>query len=85
MMRLQSSCALLLFLAASCSLSAQQNANAQRQTENVPDFDVDGIFARLADYDYDKAIALAQSLTREAPRAVATIAIAWTILAEKKR
>jgi hypothetical protein len=55
------------------------------QTENVPDFDVDGIFARLADYDYDKAVELAQGLTREAPRAVATIAIARTILAEKKR
>jgi hypothetical protein len=55
------------------------------QTENVPDFDVDGIFARLADYDYDKAIELAQGLTGEAPRAVATIAIARAILAEKKR
>jgi len=55
------------------------------QTENVPDFDVDGIFARLADYDYDKAIELAQGLTREAPRAVATIAIARVILSEKKR
>ncbi|HWP54398.1 MAG TPA: hypothetical protein VN476_09665 [Pyrinomonadaceae bacterium] len=55
------------------------------QTENVPEFDLDGIFARLADYDYDKAVELAQGLTREAPRAVATIAIARTILAEKKR
>jgi hypothetical protein len=55
------------------------------QTENVPDFDVDGIFTRLADYDYDKAIELAQGLTREAPRAVATIAIARAILSEKKR
>jgi hypothetical protein len=55
------------------------------QTENVPDFDIDGIFARLADYDYDKAIELAQGLTREAPRAVATIAIARVILSEKKR
>jgi hypothetical protein len=55
------------------------------QTENVPDFDVDGIFTRLADYDCDKAIELAQGLTREAPRAVATIAIARAILSEKKR
>jgi hypothetical protein len=55
------------------------------QTEFAPEFDVDGIFARLADYDYDKAIELAQGLTREAPRAVATIAIARTVLAEKKR
>jgi hypothetical protein len=55
------------------------------QTETVPDFDVDGIFARLADYDYDKAIELAQGLTREAARAVATIAIARAILSEKKR
>jgi hypothetical protein len=55
------------------------------QTENVPEFDVDGIFARLANYDYDKAIELAQGLTRDAPRAVATIAIARAILSEKKK
>ncbi len=55
------------------------------QTEFVPDFDVDGIFTKLADYDYDKAIELAQGFTREAPRAVATIAIARSILSEKKR
>lgn len=54
-------------------------------TESVREFDVDGIFAQLADYDSDKAIELANGFTREAPRAVATIAIARTILSEKKR
>jgi hypothetical protein len=55
------------------------------QTETVPDFDVDGIFARLTDYDHDKAIELAQGFTRDVPRAVATIAIARTTLSEKNK
>jgi hypothetical protein len=53
--------------------------------ENVPDFDVDGIFRNLAEQDYDKAVELAQGLTKDAPRAVATIAIAKTLLAERKQ
>lgn len=55
------------------------------KTESVPDFDVDKIFAKLADCDYDKAIELANGLTKDAPRAIATIAIARAILSEKKR
>jgi hypothetical protein len=67
------------------SFSMTTKGMSWSSNEAVPDFDVDGIFARLADYDYDKAIELAQGLTREAPRAIATIAIARAILAEKKR
>jgi hypothetical protein len=67
------------------SFSVTAKGMSWSETENVPDFDVEGIFAKLADYDYDKAIELAQGLTREAPRAIATIAIARTILSEKKR
>jgi hypothetical protein len=67
------------------SFSMSTKGMSWSQTESVPDFDVDGIFAKLADYNYDKAIDLAQGFTREAPRAVATIAIARSILSEKKR
>jgi hypothetical protein len=52
--------------------------------ESVPDFDLEGIFRNLSDYDYDKAVALARGLTRDATRALATIAIARTVLEDKK-
>lgn len=53
--------------------------------ENVPDFDLDGIFKILTQQDYDKVVELAQGFTRQAPRAVVTIAIARTVLEEKKK
>lgn len=49
------------------------------------DFDVAGIFRKLADENYDRAVELARGFAREAPRASATIAIARAILAEKKK
>ncbi len=49
-----------------------------------PDFDVAGIFKKLTEGDYDRAVELARGFAREAPRASATIAIARAILAEKK-
>lgn len=67
------------------SFSMTTKGMSWAQTESAPDFDVDGIFAKLADHDYDKAFELAQGLTREAPRAIATIAIARAMLSEKKR
>jgi hypothetical protein len=51
----------------------------------VPDFDLEGIFSNLADYDYDKAVQVARGFTKEAPRAVATLAIARSVLDEKKK
>jgi hypothetical protein len=56
-----------------------------RSHETVPDFDLEGIFKRLADYDYDKAVQLARGLNRDAPRSVATIAIARTVLEQKQK
>lgn len=67
------------------SFSMTTKGMSWSKTESVPDFDVDKIFAKLADYDYDKAIELANGFVKEAPRAVATIAIARTVLSEKKR
>lgn len=52
---------------------------------DVPDFDVAGIFGKLADEDFDKSIELARGFERQAPRANATIAIARSVLAEKKK
>jgi len=50
----------------------------------VPDFDVGGIFAAFAAEDYERAVELARGLQRDSPRASATIAIARSVLDQKK-
>ena len=57
--------------------------NAVHQ-HSFAEFDVTGIFAKLADEDYDKAVDLARGFQGEAPRANAVIAIARSVLDEKK-
>lgn len=52
---------------------------------SVADFDVTGIFGTLAKDNYEKAVDLARGFQRDAPRAGATIAIARTVLEEKKK
>jgi hypothetical protein len=54
-------------------------------TNDVPDFDVAGIFSSLAADDYDRAVQLARGFQGAAPRATATIAIARSVLKEKKK
>jgi hypothetical protein len=49
----------------------------------VPDFDIEGIFGKLANDDYDRVVQLARGFQGEAPRANATIAIARSVLNEK--
>jgi hypothetical protein len=51
----------------------------------VADFDVAGIFAALATEDYEKAVELARGFENEAPRANAVIAIARSVLDEKRK
>jgi hypothetical protein len=51
----------------------------------VADFDVAGIFAALATEDYERALELARGFEHEAPRANAVIAIARSVLEEKKK
>jgi hypothetical protein len=51
----------------------------------VADFDVAGIFAALAIEDYERALELAHGFAHEAPRANAVIAIARSVLEEKKK
>ena len=55
------------------------------RSSSVADFDVAGIFGELARDDYNRTVELARSFEREAPRASATIAIARTVLDEKKK
>ena len=57
--------------------------NAVNQSP-VADFDLAGLFQDLAKADYDKAVELARGFEREAPRANAVIAIARSVLEEKK-
>lgn len=49
------------------------------------DFDVAGIFVKLTNEDYEKAVELARGFQNQAPRANAVIAIARTVLEEKKK
>lgn len=51
--------------------------------ETVPDFDIRGIFAEVANVDYERAIELARGFQGEATRANATIAICRAVLSEK--
>lgn len=50
---------------------------------NVREFDLEGIFKDLALQDYDRAVELARGFQGEGPRAVATIAIARSVLDPK--
>lgn len=52
---------------------------------SVPSFDLAGIFASMAREDFNRAVELAKEFKAEAPRSAATIAIARTVLNEKKR
>lgn len=62
----------------------QSKGHSSVHTNDVPDFDLEGIFKELADQDFDRAVELARGFQAEGPRAVATIAIARGILEPKK-
>jgi len=53
-------------------------------SNNVAEFNVEGIFAQLAEQDYERSVELARGFQGEGPRAVATIAIAKAVLEKKK-
>ena len=65
-------------------LKFQSKGHSSVHTNDVPEFDLDGIFRDLATKDYDRAVELARGFQAEGPRAVATIAIARAILEPKK-
>ena len=66
-------------------LKFQSKGGSSVNTNDVPEFDLDGIFRDLAALDYDRAVELARGFQGEGPRAVATIAIARAILEPKKK
>ena len=66
-------------------LMFQSKSGSSVRTDDVPDFDLEGIFKDLALQDYDRAVELARGFQGEGPRAVATIAIARAILEPKRR
>jgi hypothetical protein len=66
-------------------LMFQSKGGSSVRTDDVPDFDLEGIFKDLAVQDYDRAVELARGFQGEGPRAVATIAIARAILEPKHR
>jgi hypothetical protein len=65
-------------------LKFQSKSGSSVNTNDVPEFDLDGIFRALAQQDLDRAVELARGFEGEGPRAVATIAIARGVLDNKK-
>ena len=65
-------------------LKFQSKGSSSVNTNDVPEFDLEGIFRELAQQDYDRAVELARGFEGEGPRAVATIAIARGVLEPKK-
>lgn len=64
------------------------NVNSRSQMwsrkEANPDFDIEGIFGEVANTDYERTIQLARGFQGEEPRASATIAIARSLINEKR-
>ncbi|PYS84922.1 MAG: hypothetical protein DMF70_04925, partial [Acidobacteria bacterium] len=54
------------------------------RANGAPDFDVAGVFTELAKEDYTRAVDLARGFERDAPRSSAVIAVARSVLEEKK-
>lgn len=66
-------------------LQFQSKVQSSVNTNDVPEFDLDGILKQLAEDDYERAVELARGFEREGPRAIATIAIARAVLEPKKK
>ena len=63
----------------------QTQTMGSMRTDDAPNFNLQPLFALLAVEDMDRAVELARSFTAEAPRAVATLAIAGAVLKEKSK
>ena len=64
-------------------LKFQSKGSSSVHTNDIAEFDLEGIFRDLADQDYDRAVELARGFQAEGPRAIATIAIARAVLEPK--
>jgi hypothetical protein len=75
------------FTGSDAGLAARVQTRNSTSTINfpAPAFDLTGIFSTLAKDDMDRAIALAQTFTGESPRAIATLAIASSVLKDKSK
>jgi hypothetical protein len=75
------------FTGSDAGLSARVQTRGIRSTINfsAPAFDLTGIFQTLGRDDMNRAVALAQTFTGESPRAVATLAIARSVLDDKPK
>jgi hypothetical protein len=62
----------------------QTKQMSSSRSSSVSDFNVAVIFAELAKEDYNTTVEVIRGFEREAPRASATIAIAKTVLEDKK-
>lgn len=65
------------------TLHLNSKSQISTRTEGVADFDLEGIFGKLASDDYHRAVQMARAFQEEAPRVNATIAIARSVLNEK--
>ncbi len=65
------------------TLKFQSKGHSSVSSHDVPDFNLAGIFRKLADVDYYRAVELARGFQGEAPRAGAVIAIACAVLDQK--
>jgi hypothetical protein len=66
------------------SMQVASKAVIITRMEQAVDFDIAGIFSQMAKDDYERAVELARGYQAEAPRAVATVAIARAVLETKK-
>ncbi len=73
------------FTGTDAGMSASVNSRGMISMANfpAPSFDLAGVFRSLGREDMNRAVALAQSFANEAPRAVATLAVARAVLEEK--
>jgi hypothetical protein len=62
----------------------QTKNTSSSRSSSVGEFNVAGIFGELAKEDYNKTVEVIRGFEHEAPRASATIAIARTVLEDKK-
>jgi hypothetical protein len=67
------------------TFTLNMKGSSSANQHSIPDFDVAGIFGKLAAEDFDRTVELAGGFQREAPRANAVIAIAQSVLEEKKK
>ena len=65
-------------------IGLQTKGMSSIRANEAPDFDVAGVFTELAKEDYTRAVDLARGFERDAPRSSAVIAIARSVLEEKK-